>query len=186
MQLLCVQLHCTLYTVQLHCTLHNFLSFLWFTFQGHRLIYHARQSQLRCYPRSATAMKNRRNLQQYIKYLTLNDERSRAFSLAKFWWTWTVDNGEWTLLRHEAMCSCDHPIISYQGPSASSLIQTRWNICCRQLITKKKWKCFLRVFHHSRSIGCVTTVNNNPRPFSRLKILTVKVKQFFEEKNLQF
>ena len=146
MQLLCVQLHCTLYTVQLHCTLHNFLSFLWFTFQGHRLIYHARQLQLRCYPRSATAMKNRRNLQQDIKYLTLNDERSRAFSLAKFWWTWTVDNGEWTLLRHEAMCSCDHPIISYQGPSASSLIQTRWNICCRQLITKKSGNVFCECF----------------------------------------
>ena len=68
MQLLCVQLHCTLYTVLnyiVHCT--TFYRFLWFTFQGHRLIYHARQSRLRCYPRSATAMKNRRNLQQDIK-----------------------------------------------------------------------------------------------------------------------
>ena len=99
MQLLCVRLHCTLYTVQLHCTLHNF--FIVFYDLPFRVI------------------------GWYIMLANHNWEVTLVQPLP--WKT-----GEC------AMCSCDHPIISYQGPSASSLIQTRWNICCRQLITKKK------------------------------------------------
>ena len=57
---------------------------------------------------------------QDILYLTLYDETSRAGSPIKLWLAFLCFQK--VIFCHQAVGSCDHPIVSYQCPTTASLI----------------------------------------------------------------